>query len=218
MFVRFLIGFAAICCCYRFAVAEVDAGEIRLDGITFASGSENMRLLGASGRGTLQDPFIIREEVFAEGDVVLQISIDDPEFGSRVATLHAVGFALRKQVVNNTGRAWDFFSMELEFYAGQGSDYFDGLSFGQSTIVNRPFRSNLFDRVEDMTEPRDMMRFSQGRVSPGQMVDFQIAITHTGPKPKFFLVQHSRRPIVSREPDIKLAARASRRRAGWNMP
>jgi len=218
MFVRFLIGFVAMFGYCRFAVAQVNAGELRLNGITFASGSENMRLLGASGRGTLQDPFIIREEVFAEGDVVLRISIDDPEFGSRVTTLHAIGFALHKQVLNNTGRAWDYYSMELEFHPGQGSDYFDGLSFGQSTTVNRPFRSNLFAHVEDMTEPRDMIRFSQGRVGPGQLVEFKLAITHTGLKPKFFLVQHSRRPFASAEPDTKLAARASRRGAGWKMP
>lgn len=218
MVARFLIAFAVICIASRFAVGVATANEIRLGGITFASASDNMRLIGASGSGTLQDPFIVREEVIQEGDVVLQIRIDDPDFGSRVATLHAVGFALRKQVVNNTERTWDYFSMELEFKSGQGSDYYDGLSFGQSTAVNRPFSSNAFRHVEDMAEPRDMVRFSGGKVVPGQLAEFQIAITHTGPIPKFFLVQHLRHPFASYQSDIKLAARAPRHDAGWDMP
>ena len=177
-----------------------------------------MRLLSGSGSGTMEDPFVIREEILQEGDAVLHIRVENPDFGSRVGTLHAVGFVLHKQVVNSTERAWDYFAMELEFKVGQGSDYFDGLSFGQSTKVNRPFGSNVFSAVEDVTEPRDMVRFSQGQAAPGELAEFQIAITHTGPMPHFYLVQHLRHPFANLEPDTLLALRAPRHPSGLDMP
>ncbi|MDP6344387.1 MAG: hypothetical protein QF578_04640 [Alphaproteobacteria bacterium] len=181
------------------------AGRITLDGITFAEGSDNFRLLGATGSGTLEDPFVVIEEIVGDGEVVLSVSVDSAEFGSRIRTMHAVGFALHKVVINRTDRIWDYFALELEFEPGQGSDYYDGLSFGQAATVNRPFQSNRFGRVEDMTEPRDMIRFTEGRVGPGDRAAFSVAITHTGVLPQFFLVQHVRPPFAQLQGPIRLA-------------
>jgi hypothetical protein len=218
MLARLLIGFGVICCAGRLVLGDAAANEIRMHGITFSAASDNMRLLGGTGSGTLEDPFILREEIVEEGDAILRIRVENPDFGSRVGTLHAVGFVLHKQVVNSTDRAWEYFSMELEFRVGEGSDYFDGLSFGQSTQVNRPFKSNVFSAVEDVTEPRDMIRFSDGRAAPGQLAEFQIAITHTGPTPHFYLVQHLRHPFADLETETWLAARAPREAPGLNTP
>ncbi|MBT7759783.1 MAG: hypothetical protein HN732_20810 [Rhodospirillaceae bacterium] len=156
------------------------AGFITLPGITFTEGSANFRLLAASGQGSLDDPFVVVEEVFGEGEVVLAIDVFSADFGSRVKTMHAVGFALQKVVINRTRQLWDYYALELEFDSGRGSDYYDGLSFAQKAKVNRPFQSDRFATVEDLTEPRDVIRFTQGQVKPGERVRFVMAITHTG--------------------------------------
>ena len=75
------------------------AGLISLPGITFSEASSDFHLLAASGTGTLDDPFIVVEEVFGEGEVVLGIDVNSEDFGSRVKTMHAVGFALQKVVI-----------------------------------------------------------------------------------------------------------------------
>lgn len=182
------------------------AAEISLDGITFGEGSSNMRLLAVTGGGTVEDPYVVLEEINASGDAVLLIRIDSPDFGSRLRTLHAVGFALRKVVINNTGENWDYFALELEFESGQGSDYYDGLSFAQATQVYRPFLSNRFSRVDDMTEPRDVVRFTEGGVAPGEQAAFQVSITHTAPRPSFSVVQHVRRPFAEYRSPVQVAA------------
>ena len=166
------------------------AGLISLPGITFSEASSNFRLISATGSGSLDDPFIVVEEVFGEGEVLLSINVYDADFGSRIETMHAVGFALQKVVINQTQKLWHHYALELEFDVGRGSDYYDGLSFGQKSKVNRPFRSDRFSWVEDLTEPRDVIRFTQGQVRPGERVRIPFAITHTQLTPKFYLVQH----------------------------
>jgi hypothetical protein len=181
------------------------AGFISLPGITFSEATDNFRLLAASGTGSLEDPFVLVEEVFGDGEVVLGINIQAANFGSRVKTMHAVGFALQKVVINRTDQAWSYYALELEFKSGRGSDYYDGLSFAQKSQVNRPFTSDSFAMVEDLTEPRDVIRFTQGRVAPGQRARFVLAITHTGIQPNFFLVQHVRPPYAKLDTPIHLA-------------
>ena len=186
------------------------AGLISLPGITFSEASSNFRLLSATGSGSLDDPFIVVEEVFGEGEVLLSINVYDADFGSRIETMHAMGFALQKVVINQTRKLWDHYALELEFDVGRGSDYYDGLSFGQKSKVNRPFRSDRFSWVEDLTEPRDVIRFTQGQVRPGERVSFTFAITHTQLTPNFYLVQHVLPPYAELDDDlnfpIKLAA------------
>lgn len=194
------------------------AGEISLEGITFGEGSDNMRLLAVTGTGSVEDPFVVLEEIHSAGDAILIVRVDAPEFGSRLRTLHAVGFALRKIVINNTGEPWDYFALELEFETGKGSDYYDGLSFAQSTEVYRPFLSNRFARVDDMTEPRDVVRFTEGAVAPGERAAFQVSITHTGVQPTFSLVQHVRRPFVEAPGAIKLATHSSSAQRTFCLP
>jgi len=186
------------------------AASVTIDGIRFAEGSPNMRLVGVSGRGTVQDPFVVREEIVASGDVILRIDVESPAFGNRLRTLHAMGFALRKEVINSTDETWDHFAMELQFVVGEASDYYDGLSFAQATRVNRPFRSDRFAKVEDMAEPRDMVRFTDGVVTPGQGAVFLVSITHTGPQPTFFLVQHVRKPVAQLDLPLRLAGDAAK--------
>ncbi|MEQ9643102.1 MAG: hypothetical protein RIM84_23980 [Alphaproteobacteria bacterium] len=172
------------------------AQTFALPGITFSSASPNFRLLAVTGTGTIEDPFVVVEEVLSDGDTVLYVDVHDGRFGSRINTFHAVGFALTKVVINRTDFVWDFYNMELERNVGQSSDYYDGLSFGQETDANRPFRSDHFEVVEDIVEPNDVIRFTDGFVGPGDVAQFHLAITHTVSSPRFYLVQHARQPIV----------------------
>jgi hypothetical protein len=181
------------------------AGFIALPGITFSEATDNFRLLAASGTGSLDDPFVLVEEVFGDGEVVVGINVHAVNFGSRIKTMHAVGFALQKVVINRTDQAWNYYALELEFKSGRGSDYYDGLSFAQKAQANRPFRSDSFAVVEDLTEPRDVIRFTQGRVIPGQQARFAVSITPTGHQPNFFLVQHVRPPYAELDRPIQLA-------------
>ncbi len=181
------------------------AGFISLPGISFYEATDNFRLLVASGTGSLDDPFILVEEVFGDGEVVVGINIQAVDFGSRIKTMHAVGFALQKVVINRTEQAWNYYALELEFKSGRGSDYYDGLSFAQKSQANRPFRSDSFAVVEDLTEPRDVIRFTRGSVTPGQKARFVVAITHTGNQPNFFLIQHVRPPYAELQRSVQLA-------------
>ncbi len=184
------------------------AGAITLEGVTFAEASANLRLLGVSGTGTLADPFVLREEIVDGGDAIVFVTVSR-SFGSRVKTSHQTGFALVKVVRNRTTGTWQFFNIELEKRPGVASDYYDGLSFAQSAQVNRPFRSDVFAKVEDILEPRDLLRFSQGRVPPDGIVRFSMSVTHTGPAPRFYMVQHVRHPTVARPAPKLFAARAT---------
>lgn len=165
------------------------------EGVTFSEASDNVHLLRLTGTGWLSDPFVLVEEVVDDGDAIVEVDVSAIEFGSRVATFHRVGFALTKVVLNHTKAPWYFFNIELERLLGSGSDYFDGLSFGQEAQVNRPFSSDRFKDVEDEIEPRDVLRFRHGVVAPGEQVSFRFAVTHTGPTPRFYLVQHTRREV-----------------------
>lgn len=176
--------------------SPASAEAIRLDGITFSEGSTNIRLLGVSGSGRLTDPYVVVEEIFDEGEAVLAVDVWSNSFGSRIETMHATGFAITKVVINRTKRTWDYFGVELEFVHGTGSDYYDGLSFAQSAIANRPFRADRFKNVEDLIEPRDIVRFTNGTMKDNDEGRFTFSVTYTGHTPKFLIVQHVRRPYA----------------------
>jgi hypothetical protein len=176
--------------------SPASAEPIRLDGITFSEGSTNIRLLGVSGSGRLTDPYVVVEEIFDEGEAVLAVDVWSNSFGSRIETMHATGFAITKVVINRTKRTWDYFGVELEFVHGTGSDYYDGLSFAQSAIANRPFRADRFKNVEDLIEPRDIVRFTNGTMKDNDEGRFTFSVTYTGHTPKFLIVQHVRRPYA----------------------
>ena len=198
MTVRFTVILSMLCWLASGTVAAAAGKSLERKGIRFTEASENVRLVALSGDGTLNNPFVLTEEISGESEAVLYVEILSPMFGSRVNSNHAVGFALRKVVTNRSRHTWNYFSIELEFLHGQGSDYYDGLSFAQSATANRPFRSNRFSHVDDITEPRDLVRFTDGKVAPGQAADFLVSVTYTGQQPKFLLVQHIRRPYAER--------------------
>ncbi len=201
------------------AVPAAWASPITVEGVVFSPGSDNLRLLSVSGTGRLDDPFTVVEEVTGQGEVILNIEVLEAEFGSRIHTIHATGFALTKVVRNATDAPWDYFSLELEFTHGYGSDYFDGLSFAQASQANRPFRSDRFSRVDDIQEPRDVVRFTEGQVRPGEQASFSVAVTYTGLRPNFSVVQNVLRPFAGLpETDRRVLAAAASSPASRRTP
>lgn len=178
------------------AVPAAGASPMTVEGVVFSPGSANLRLLAVSGTGRLDDPFVVVEEVTGQGEVILNVEVLSADFGSRIHTIHATGFALTKVVRNGTDTPWDYFSMELEFTHGYGSDYYDGLSFAQAAQANRPFRSDRFAKVDDIQEPRDVVRFTEGTVAPGETAAFSVSVSYTGLKPNFSVVQNVLRPFA----------------------
>ncbi len=178
------------------AAGAVAARPITLDGVTFSDELGGFAVVGASGSGTTADPFIVVEEVTGLGAAVLVIKGISPAFGNRVGTVHPIGFALRKVVINRTPAIWTFVDFELQQELGVASDYLDGLSFGQGAMTGRPFRSDHFEFTSEVDEPLDFVTFGDGIVRPGETATFNVIITDTTPVSTFYLVQRPNRPIA----------------------
>jgi hypothetical protein len=178
------------------------AAPISLGGLTFSDELGGFELLSASGSGTLEDPFILRESMVADGGGTLVIRGLSPDFGNRIGTLHQAGFALTKQVINHTSQAWSAFTLELQETRGTPSDYFDGLSFGQGSSVGKPFLSNRFQDTDDTEEPHDSVSFRDGKVAVGESVTFTFVITDATPVSPIFLVQEPTRLVAAKEPAL----------------
>lgn len=175
-----------------FAVTAVGASAepMTREGITFSDELGGFRILGLSGSGTLEDAFVLVEEVSGDSGAVLVIRGLTGAFGNRVATQHATGFALRKVVTNNTGQDWLRYEIELREHLAASSPYEDGLSFGQAG--NRPpERSDIFASVASVDEPYDALSFADGIVPPGTTVSFSMIVTDETPQPTFLVAQHA---------------------------
>lgn len=188
-----------------------EARPVTLDGVTFSDELDGLVIVGASGRGTLDDPFVVVEEITGPAAAVLVIRGISPSFGNRVGTLHPTGFALRKIVINRTPFIWTFIDFELQQNLGVSSDYLDGLSFAQGATPNRPFRSDRFDRTSELDEPIDFITFHEGIVRPGETATFDVIITDTTPVPTFYLIQRTNRPISWAGASSNAPASTSRR-------
>jgi hypothetical protein len=139
--------------------------------------SGTFTLVSASGTGTLADPIVLTETLTGPSlDFVMRIdglASKDNVTGSG----HQQGFALQKIVTNNTGIDWTFFDHELQEILGTPSTEGDGLSFAQGAESVRPFTSNVFPNVDEITDVRDFINFSGSVVPNGGSVTFNYVIT-----------------------------------------
>jgi hypothetical protein len=181
-----------------FLCGAASAEPVTLGGITFSDEHGGFTIRSASGSGTYDDPFLLVEEITDPEGAVLVIRGAVPEIGNRIGTLHQTGFALTKIVINGTGEAWSLFELELEELYGTPSDYYDGLSFGQSAQLRRPFISDRFELNETLNEPHDELRFREGSVEPGDRVTLTFVVTDATPIPEFYLLQRPSRLISAR--------------------
>jgi hypothetical protein len=171
------------------------AASFSAAGLTFSDERGGFVIHGVSGTGTYEDPYVVIEEMTDPEGGVLVIRGADSGIGNRIGTLHAVGFALTKVVVNATHQEWSVFDLELQEIYGTPSDYYDGLSFGQAANLPQPFISDRFAMSEVTNEPHDELRFRDGSVKPGDRVTLKLVVTDATPVPEFYLVQRPSRLI-----------------------
>ncbi len=186
------------------------AASLSASGITFSDELGGFTVVGASGSGTLADPFVVVEEITGPQEPVLVIRGLSALFGNRVGSHHLTGFALKKIVVNKTDDDWNLFEMELRETLAHQSPYGDGLSFGQGSPVGHPFTSSTFPTVNETDEPFDSVAFRDGTVHPGESVSFSLIITDTSPVSPFLLLQQPTR-VVASVPKAKMLLEAHAR-------
>jgi hypothetical protein len=176
------------------------AKPMSLDGLTFSDELGGFAIVGASGSGSLQDPFVLVEEITGDGPAILTIRGMTHRFGNRIHSHHDVGFALTKIVRNRTKRPWSLFNLELREFLDRASPFEDGLSFGQASQAGRPFRSDRFTETLETDEPYDGVQFFGGLVKPGETVAVSVVITDTTPAWTFYLLQTEDSPLAALAP------------------
>ncbi|MBC6439793.1 MAG: hypothetical protein GDA49_05150 [Rhodospirillales bacterium] len=144
----------------------------------------------------MSDPITVVEEVTSTQGVVLIVRGLGPHSGNPIPTAHPAGFAIRKIVINATGRTWNRYDIQLQKSFGTPSDLYDGLSFGQMSEAGRPFPSDGFAQSAIFEEPSDSLSFFDGVVEPDEAVAMTFVITATGPVPEFFVLQQPNHPIA----------------------
>ena len=172
-----------------------------LDGITFSDEKGGFTIRGGSGRGTLDDPFVLREEITDDGPAVLVIRGLDRRLAEGPGSQPVGWFELVKVVTNETGRLWTSFELELREDLAHPSTYDDGLSFAQGLpdFLGR-FTADRFRHVRRIDEPLDAVEFSDGLVQPGGAVRVSMVVTDYTPVPEFFLIQRREGQIAALPP------------------
>jgi len=153
-------------------------------------------LHSGSGSGSLDDPFVINEDITDDGPAILTVRGLRSDFGNRVGTQHVVGFALTKIVRNLTQRNWDSFEVELREVLSHTSPYQDGLSFAQDAKTDLMFGSDRFTQAYKTDEPLDSVVYSGATIRPGESVTVRMVITDYSPAFEFYLLQRRNAPVA----------------------
>lgn len=190
-------------------MAAAHGAEVSVAGITFSDREGGFVLESASGSGRLDDPFVVVERITGTGEAALTVEGLSAAFGNRIGTAHLTGFALVKVVRNATAETWRDFPIGLQEHRGDESTYGDGLSFAQGSHVPGAVRSDRFDAVQMLDEPRDLTLFQDGTVAPGETVTMQVLVTDNTPVPLFYVVQRRIEPTAGLHavPPLKTASR-----------
>jgi hypothetical protein len=175
----------------------VRAAPLTLDGLTFSDELGGVEIIEGWGTGTLDDPFVLVEEITGHEPAIIVVSGMTHAFGNRIRSHHDVGFALTKIVRNGTEQAWSQFDLELRELLDQPSSFRDGLSFGQASEAGRPFSSDRFSEIIETYEPYDGVAFLSGSVAPGETVVVNVVVTDTTPRYQFYLLQKRDSPLAS---------------------
>jgi len=173
----------------------VHADPITVEGITFSDELGNFRLVSVTGRGSAEDPFVVREEITGPNDPVLVIKGFSRDFGNRVGTQHTAAFAMRKIVVNKTAKTWQGFQVELREIENRPSTYEDGLSFGQGSQVADDYVKSSMPNSQRLDEPEDSLGFGGADIPPGGEATFDFVISDMSPIYRFYLIQRPQQPL-----------------------
>jgi len=197
--------------------AEISqAAPLTLEGITFSDELGGVEIKEGWGTGTIDDPFVLVEEITERGPAILVVRGMTNVFGNRIRSHHEVGFALTKIVHNRTAQNWTQFDLELREFVDHPSPFGDGLSFGQASKAGRPFTADSFADNIETREPYDNVAFFDGNVAPGETVVMTVVVTDTTPRIEFFLLQKRDSPLAALPGDPQVAA--ERRRVALVTP
>jgi hypothetical protein len=183
-----LVCVVAVCLAPNVAARSWTTG-----GIIFSDDPGSVRLLGASGTGTRDDPIVLVQEITGAGPAILLIR------NGRTGDLNvspALGFlrlAVVSIVVNRGPWAWSGFDLELRRTPDQPSVYTDGLSFDQPQSFARVAKADRFAQSLQDDEPFDRIRFDGGNVDAEESLRLDFDIVDVNGGAVFYLVQ---RPIV----------------------
>ncbi|MDQ7247686.1 hypothetical protein [Dongia sedimenti] len=177
------------------AAGAAVADPVTVEGITFSDEKGNFRLVSVSGKGSIEDPFVVKEEVTGPNDPILVIKGFTRDFGNRVGTQHTAAFAMIKIVVNKTDRAWQGYQIELREIENRSSTYEDGLSFGQASVVADQYVNSSLPHSQRLDEPEDALGFGGESIPPGGEATFRFIISDMSPLYRFFLVQRPQQPL-----------------------
>ena len=203
------IGAAAIA--IWLIVGSAQAEPFSAGGLSFSDELGGFRILDVSGTGSLDDPFVVVEEVTDGNAAILVIRGLSGGYGNRIGSHHLSGFALTKVVINRTTTAWSRYEVELREVLENQSPYGDGLSYGQGGTVGRPFLATGFAGNHEIDEPYDSVVFGSGLVRPGEAATFALVITDTTPASPIYVVQAPMQEVAEAPPAMLLAELLSTR-------
>ena len=196
---RLAIGCALALMTQAVWAVGAQGATITVNGVTFSDHLGGFILEAATGKGTLDDPFVLVEKMTDPNGGTLSYLVP-PEYGNHIGSQHHIGFAVVKVIENATDIPWTSFELELQSILGTPSDYFDGLSFGQGSQAGRPFSSIGFNQLTVLDEPYDRIEADHGRIPIGGRVTLRFVITEYDPLIEAYLLQRPGRPIVSAPP------------------
>lgn len=168
--------------------------EITQEGLSFSDEGGGFTLLSVSGRGSLDDPYVIVEVVTGPRQAILVIR-GLKRVGNRIGTHHIGGIAVTKIVFNRSKDLWQNYQMELREIETRHSPYEDGLSFAQNTLISGAFTASTFPNLQRYDEPQDTLGFSGKSVPPGESAEFSFLITDMSPVERFYLFQEPLQPV-----------------------
>jgi hypothetical protein len=168
--------------------------EITHEGLSFSDEGGGFTLMGVTGRGSLDDPYVIVEDVSGPRQAILIIR-GLKQVGNRIGTHHIAGIAVTKVVFNRSEDVWQNYQMELREVSTRHSPYEDGLSFAQNTVIAGAFTASSFPDLQRYDEPQDTLGFSGNTVPPGGSAQFSFLITDMSPVDKFYLYQEPLQPV-----------------------
>lgn len=194
-----LLRLAAFLTCGLLWAGLAPAVEITQEGVTFSDeggGDEGsgFTLLSVSGRGSLDDPYVVVEHVTGPRQAILTIR-GLKRVGNRIGTHHIAGIAVTKIVFNRTEDIWQNYQLELREIETRHSPYEDGLSFAQNTVLSGAFTTSSFPNLQRYDEPQDTLGFSGKTVPPGESAQFSFLITDMSPVERFYLFQEPLQPV-----------------------
>ena len=162
---------------------------------SFSDELGGFRIVAASGTGSRNDPFVIREEMTSATPVTMVIRTIRPIRPFDFSGLYANGFMhMRIETLNNSKLPWIEFEFELQEQLGKPSVFGDGLSFDQRRTDSENISSTSFLEFSRAYEPYDRLLFRGGTIDYLETASFGFLLSDFTPRWEFFLVQDPRIP------------------------